>query len=75
MKRRTITPVDADCLLLTVPQVATLLGIGRNKAWELATSGQLRVIRIGRSVRVHRTDVEQFAEGLRFGSDGPEDAA
>ena len=41
-----------DELLLRAEQVATALKIGRSKAYEMMSTGQLPVVRIGRSVRV-----------------------
>lgn len=41
-------------LLLDSREVATLLGLGRTKVFELMAAGELPVIRIGRSVRVPR---------------------
>ncbi len=39
-------------LLLTVPQVAKLLNLGRTKVYELIGTKQLPVVRFGRAVRV-----------------------
>ncbi|MEM3486066.1 MAG: helix-turn-helix domain-containing protein [Candidatus Methanomethyliaceae archaeon] len=41
-------------LLLTVPEVAKLLGIGRNTAYELIYRRGFPVIRFGRAVRIPR---------------------
>lgn len=38
--------------LLTVREVAALLGLSRSKVYLMALSGDLPVVRIGRSVRV-----------------------
>ena len=40
--------------LLRVEEAAQILGIGRTKAYELVAAGELRVIRLGRAVRVPR---------------------
>lgn len=47
--------------LLKVHQVCAELGIGRTKAYQLFQSGQIQVRRIGRSIRVHRDELERFA--------------
>jgi excisionase family DNA binding protein len=51
--------------LLTIPQVATALSLGRSTVYELVQRSQLPVVRIGRAVRIHVRDLELFAEQLR----------
>ncbi len=46
--------------LLSVAQVARLLCCGRTKAYELVASGELPVVRIGRSVRVPAVALEAW---------------
>ena len=41
-----------DRLLYRAEEVSRLLNIGRSKAYELMASGELPVVRIGRSIRV-----------------------
>jgi excisionase family DNA binding protein len=48
-------------LLLSVPEAAQLLGVGRTFGWELARSGQLPTIRLGRRVLVPRAALERLA--------------
>lgn len=44
-----------DRWLITIPEAARLLGVGRTKAFQMAKSGELPgVIRLGRSVRVSK---------------------
>ena len=47
-------------LLLTVPEVASALGVGRNVVYELILTGQLASIKIGRLRRVPVGAVETF---------------
>lgn len=47
-------------VLLNVPQVARQLAIGERKAWSLVKSGEIRSLRIGRSVRVDPADLAAF---------------
>jgi excisionase family DNA binding protein len=47
-------------MLLRADQVARALGLGRSKVYELMQSGELPVVRIGRSVRVSRTSLEEW---------------
>jgi excisionase family DNA binding protein len=46
--------------LITVPEAARRLGIGRSKGWQLAQRREIPVVRIGRSVRVPSDALEQW---------------
>ncbi len=50
---------------LKVPEMAEFLRIGRSRAYELVGSGEIPSIKIGRSVRVNRGDLERWLEGRR----------
>lgn len=39
-------------LVMTVPEMAEILHIGRNAAYELVKCGAIRSIRIGRNIRI-----------------------
>ncbi len=54
-----------DDPLLTVADLARLLGCGRTMAWALVNSGQIPTIRVGRLVRIARTDVTEFLRSHR----------
>ena len=54
-----------DRLLLTIPEVAETLGLGRSKTYELVAAGKIESVSIGRSRRVPREAVERFVAGLR----------
>ena len=45
---------------LRVEDLMPLLGIGRNTAYELIRSGQIRSIRIGRQIRIPRDALLEF---------------
>lgn len=51
--------------VLKVTEVAADLRVGRNQAYELIRSGQLRSVRIGRAIRVPREALEAFKAGRR----------
>lgn len=55
-------PISFDDLPLTlrVEELIPVLGIGRNTAYELVRSGQIRSIRIGRQLRVPKDAVLDF---------------
>lgn len=45
---------------LRVDDLMPILGIGRNTAYELIRSGQIRSIRIGRQIRIPRDALLEF---------------
>lgn len=47
-------------LVLRVDDLSRALGIGRNTAYELVRSGQIRSIRIGRQLRIPRDELQRF---------------
>jgi len=47
-------------LTLTVQEAATLLGIGRNSAYEAVKTGTLPSVQIGRRILVPRAALEQM---------------
>lgn len=55
---------------LKVPEVAKVLRIARSRAYELVADGQIPSVRIGRSVRVSRRELERWLEGQRYGAEG-----
>lgn len=52
-------------LLLTVHDLASLLRIGRNAAYQLVKDGSVRSIRVGRSIRIPREALLQFLESAQ----------
>ncbi len=57
--------------VLTVREVGRFLRIGRNQAYALVASGQVRSCRIGGAIRVPRSALEQFVEGAATAGDAP----
>ena len=47
-------------LLLTIPQAARVLAVGRTTVYELIGAGELEAVHIGRSVRVPVVAVRAF---------------
>lgn len=47
-------------LVLTVDQLADILGIGRNTAYDLVRSDRIRTIRVGRQIRIPRDALIDF---------------
>jgi len=48
--------------LLRIEDVADRLAISRSMAWKLIAIGQLRSLRIGRSVRVRPADLDAYVD-------------
>ena len=54
-------PVElAERRLLRIEDVADRLTVSRSMAWKLVAAGDLRSVRIGRSVRVRPADLEAY---------------
>ncbi len=49
-------------MLLTVEEAAQWLGIGRTLAWRLVQEGKLPSVRLGRCVRVPRSELEVWVK-------------
>lgn len=49
-------------LFYRIKEVAEILRIGRNAAYEMAADGRLPVVRIGKQLRVPRDKFEQMFE-------------
>ncbi len=54
------TSFDDLPLTLRVEELMPILGIGRNTAYELIRSGQIRSIRVGRQLRIPKDAVLDF---------------
>ena len=52
-------------LVLRVEDLMPLLSIGRNTAYALVRSGQIRSFRIGRCYRIPRSSVAEYIEKVR----------
>ena len=50
-------------LVLRVEDLMPVLDIGRNTAYELVRSGQIRSVRVGRKLRIPKQAVEDFLAG------------
>ena len=49
----------------TVPEVATILGIGRNTAYEICRTGEIPTIKIGGRVLVPRSAIDELLNGAK----------
>ncbi len=56
------TSFDDLPLTLRVEELMPILGIGRNTAYELVRSGQIKSIRIGKQIRIPKESLRLFLE-------------
>jgi excisionase family DNA binding protein len=57
--------MDEQHEYLKVPEVARIIRVARSRAYELVAEGEIPSIRIGRSVKVSRRDLERWLEEQR----------
>ncbi len=48
-------------------KVAEVLRIARSRVYELVADGEIPAVKIGRSVRVSRKELDRWLEGQRYG--------
>jgi excisionase family DNA binding protein len=53
---------------LNLREVQQILGIGKTKGYELVATGAIPSVRIGRSIRVSRQELERWLEAQRYPS-------
>ena len=58
--------MDTEHEYLKVPEVAQVLRIARSRAYELVAEGEIPSVRIGRSVRVSREELDRWLEEQRY---------
>lgn len=51
---------------LKVPEVAEVLRIARSRAYELVADGEIPAVKIGRSVRVNRKELDRWLADQRY---------
>ena len=56
------TKNDQGRLCLSVPEAAKMLGISRGLAYELARSGQLPAVRLGRRLLISKVALERMLD-------------
>ncbi|XID90463.1 helix-turn-helix domain-containing protein [Paenibacillaceae bacterium WGS1546] len=49
-------------MMFTLPEVAKILGITKERAYAVARSGLLPTVRIGRQIRVERQQLDRWIE-------------
>ena len=61
------TAAEVAPLLLTIPQAAAVLAVGRTTVYELIGAGDLEAVHIGRWARVPVAALEEYVERQRRG--------
>lgn len=51
--------------IMTIPQVAEALGIGRKAAYDLVNKKKLGAVRVGRTIKVPKFSLEEFVKTAR----------
>ena len=51
--------------VITVEELAEILRIGRNSAYKLVKSGEIDIIRIGRTIRIPKNALLDYLSGER----------
>jgi excisionase family DNA binding protein len=51
---------------LSLKDVQQLVGIGRTKAYELVTTGELPAVRVGRCIRVNSGELDGWLRAKRY---------
>ncbi len=59
-RKHEITVAEELPLALTIEQLAQVLRIGRGSAYRLAQTGELRAIKIGRQIRIPKTELLRY---------------
>ncbi len=58
--------MDKQHEYLKVPEVAEVLRVARSRAYELVADGTIPAVKIGRSIRVNRQELDRWLEGQRY---------
>lgn len=54
----------AEQLMLTIPEAARVLSVGRSTIYVLMNNESLHPVHIGRAVRISRAELERYVAGL-----------
>ena len=58
----TYTHYDQLPLILSVDELANILGIGRNTAYDLIRCGRIRSVRIGHKIKIPKDSLLEFLQ-------------
>jgi excisionase family DNA binding protein len=57
---------DNEQEFISLNELQEILGIGRTKAYDLVTSGDLPAVRIGRVIRINKQELTNWLEQQRY---------
>lgn len=60
----TALPADDPPVFMTIDEVSGLLRVSKMKAYRMVEQGELRSIRVGRSIRISRASVKEYLGDL-----------
>ena len=59
--------------ILSINDLRSALGIGRTKAYELVSSGELPSIRVGNAIRISKTSLLDYVKGSGYNVDNADE--
>ena len=59
--------------ILSINDLRSALGIGRTKAYELVSSGEIRSIRVGNAIRILKTSLLDYVKGSSYNVDNADE--
>jgi excisionase family DNA binding protein len=62
MHKRKQVPTNVEPLLLTIPQVGAMLGLGHSKVYDLIRQEGLPTVKFGAAVRVPAEELKQWVK-------------
>ncbi len=66
-------PADGQVLqLMSIDEVCRALGMGKSWTYRKLKSGEIPSVKLGRSIKVKREDLDEYLEGRRYRPDAEE---
>jgi excisionase family DNA binding protein len=59
--------------ILSINDLRSALGVGRTKAYELVSSGEIRSIRVGNAIRIPKTSLLDYVKGNGYNVDNADE--
>ena len=59
--------------LMSITDLRGALGVGRTKAYELVSSGEIRSIRVGNAIRIPKTSLLDYVKGNGYNVDNADE--
>ena len=59
--------------LMSITDLRGALGVGRTKAYELVSSGEIRSIRVGNAIRIPKTSLLDYVKGNVYNVDNADE--